>query len=112
VSFALKTSIVVWLALSALTAAQGSQTFTGTISDAMCPNADHRSMRMGSTDAECTDACVSAHGAEYVLYDGKQAYELRSRQPLTAFAGKKVRVVGTRDPKTQTIQVSSISAAK
>ena len=108
----MKTSIVALLAVSAWAAAQTTQTFTGTISDAMCPNADHRSMRMGSTDAECAEACVSSHGAEYVLYDGKQTYELRSRQPLTAFAGKKVRVVGTRDPKTHTIQVSSISAAK
>jgi hypothetical protein len=93
-------------------AAAGKQTFTGTITDSMCDRADHSQMRMGPTDAECTTACVSAHGATYVLYDGKEAYMLSNQQTPEKFAGKKVTVTGTLDAKTKTIQVDSISAAK
>jgi len=69
-------------------------------------------MRMGSTDAECRIACVSAHGAKYVLYDGKEAYELSDQQTPEKFAGKKVTVTGSLDAKTGTIKVDSITAAK
>src|SRR5262249_36515793 len=64
------------LIVAALASAQAKRMFTGTVTDNMCPAGDHSRMRMGSTDAECTIACVSAHGAKYVLYDGKETYEL------------------------------------
>ncbi|PYQ73720.1 MAG: hypothetical protein DMG01_22010 [Acidobacteria bacterium] len=35
---------------------------------------------MGPTDAECTIACISAHGATYVLYDGKEVYTLSDQR--------------------------------
>jgi Protein of unknown function (DUF5818) len=46
------------------------------------------------------------------LYDGTQAYTLSDQQAPEKFAGKKVTVTGTLDPKTSTIQVESITAAK
>jgi len=67
---------------------------------------------MGSTDAECTIACNSAHGASYVLYDGKEVYTLSDQQTPEKFAGKKVTVTGTLDARTKTIQVDSIAAEK
>ncbi len=67
---------------------------------------------MGPTDAECTKACVSIHGAAYVLYDGKQTYELSDQTTPEKFAAKKVTVTGTLDAKTKTIKVDSIIAAK
>ena len=67
---------------------------------------------MGSTDAECTIACVEAHGAAYVLYNGKENYTLSDQRTPEKFAGKKVMVTGTLDAKTKAIQVDSISAAK
>ena len=100
------------LAIAALAAAPGKQTFTGTITDSVCANADHLQMRMGPTDAECTVACVGAHGATYVLYDGKEAYTLSDQQKPEKFAGQKVTVIGTLDARTRTIQVGSITAAK
>ena len=100
------------LIVSTLAAAQAKQTFTGTITDSMCPASDHSRMRMGSTDAECTLACVSAHGADLVLYDGKEVYTLSDQQTPEKFAGKKVTVTGTLDTKTKTIRVDSITAAK
>jgi hypothetical protein len=99
------------LAAVAMTGAQKPQTFTGTISDDMCSRADHSQMRMGSTSAECANACVSAHGASYVLFDGKSTYTLAGRQPFEKFAGQRVRVVGGLDAKTATIQVESIVSA-
>jgi hypothetical protein len=92
-------------------AAQGKQTFTGTITDSMCADAVHR-MRMGPNDAECAMACVAAHDADYVLYDGKLAYVLSDVPKAEKFAGQKVTVTGTLDAKTRKIQVDSITAAQ
>jgi hypothetical protein len=100
------------LLIAVLAAAQGKQTFTGTITDDMCAQADHSHMRMGPTDAECTIACVMIHGASYVLYDGQQVYTLSDQRTPEKFAGQKVTVRGTLDAKTKTIQVDSITAAK
>jgi hypothetical protein len=100
------------LAIAALALAAGKQTFTGVVTDSMCSDGDHSHMKMGPTDAECTTACVSIHGASYVLYDGKQTYTLSDQKTPEKFAGKKVMVTGTLDGKTKTIQVDSITAAK
>jgi hypothetical protein len=100
------------LAAASLSAAQGQQTFTGTITDDICARGGHSRMRMGPTDADCTVACVDAHGAAYVLDDGKQVYTLSDQRTPEQFAGQKVRVVGTLDAKTRTIKVESISASK
>jgi hypothetical protein len=64
------------------------------------------------TDAECTSACISAHGATYVLYDGKEVYTLSDQRTPEQFAARRVRVTGTLDAKTRTIQVESIRTAK
>ena len=108
----MRSLIVTLLAAASLSAAQGKQTFTGTITDDMCGNAGHARMRMGPTDAECTKACISAHGATYVLDDGKNVYTLSDQRTPEQFAAQKVRVVGTLNAKTRTIQVESIRAAK
>jgi hypothetical protein len=101
------------LALASLSAAQGKpQTFIGTITDSMCGLADHSKMQMGPTDAECVKACVAAHGATYVLYDGKKVYELSDQKTPEKFAAQRVRVTGTLDAKTNKIAVQSIAAAK
>jgi len=101
------------LAIAALAAPADKQTtFTGVVTDSMCADGNHANMRMGPTDAECTKACVSIHGASYVLYDGKASYTLSDQKTPEKFAGKKVTVKGTLDAKTKTIQVDSIAAAK
>jgi len=100
------------LVLAALTGAAQKRTFTGIITDSMCPKGDHSGMRMGPTDAECTIACVSAHGASYVLFDGKDTYTLSDQRTPEKFAAKKVTVTGTLDAKSKTIQVESIAEAK
>jgi hypothetical protein len=108
----MKTFFCILLALSAVSAGQGKQTFTGTISDDTCARNGHAAMRMGPTDAECTRLCVMLHGSSYVLTDGKNIYILSDQQTPGKFAAMKVTVVGTLDPKTKTIKVQSITAAK
>jgi hypothetical protein len=108
----MKHLFVCLLAVAALSAPQGKQTFTGTITDDECPRADHTRMRMGPTDAACVRACIRDHGGSYVLYDGKDIYTLSDQQAPEKFAGQKVTVVGALDAKTKTIQVESITAAR
>ncbi|MSO81952.1 MAG: hypothetical protein EXQ53_01455 [Acidobacteria bacterium] len=108
----MKYLIVGLLVVAAQSTAPGKQTFTGTITDNMCATAGHAQMRMGPTDADCTIACVGAHGATYVLYDGKNVYALSDQKTPEKFAARNVRVIGTLDTKTKTIQVGSITAAK
>ena len=104
---------VLALALLSLSAAQAKpQTFSGLITDNMCAKGDHSQMQMGPTDADCVKACVAAHGATYVLYDGRNVYELSDQQTPEKFAAKKVTVTGTLDAKTKTIKVVSIVASK
>jgi hypothetical protein len=100
------------LVVAALAAAPGKQTFSGVITDDNCPKADHSQMRMGPTDAECARACIDAHGALYGLYDGNNFYTLSDQRTPEKFVGEKVKVIGTLDPKTKTIQVDSITAEK
>jgi len=108
----MKPLILNLMAMATLAAAPGTRTFTGVVTDSMCSSADHKGMRMGPTDAECTVACVLAHGALYVLYDGKEVYTLSDQTAPEKFAGKKGTVTGTLDAKTKTIRMGSIIAAK
>ena len=94
-----------------LSAAQQKQTFTGVITDEMCPLGTHSHMKMGPTDAECTKACVMSHDAKYMLYDGKSAYFLSDQKTPEKFAAQRVRVTGTLDAKTMTIRVDSMATA-
>jgi hypothetical protein len=112
----MKSLIVSLVLVAAFAAAQGKRKFIGVITDSMCSSADHKGMRMGPTDAECTIACVLVHGALYVLYDGKEVYTLSDQTTPEKLAGKKVTVTGTLDAKTKTIHmnngVDSITPAK
>jgi hypothetical protein len=105
-------AVIVMLALAAIAAGQGARTFSGVISDSECSSVDHSHMRMGPTDAECVTACISEHGAAYVLVDGKHVYALSDQKRPAEFAARKVTITGTLDANGKTIQVQSISAAK
>ena len=108
----MKPVILCVLVAVTVSAAQSKQTFTGVITDEMCPLATHTHMKMGPTDAECAKACAMSHDAKYVLFDGKSAYFLSDQKTPEKFAAQKVRVVGTLDAKTLTIHVDSIAATK
>jgi len=104
--------LVGFLISCALQPQQQKQTFAGTITDSMCANGDHSRMKMGPTSAECTIACVDAHGASFVLYDGKDVFALSDQKTAEKFAGQRVIVSGTTTADKKTIQVDVIAAAK
>ena len=106
----MKILLIAAAATASLSLAQTKETFTGVITDDMCGATGHAQMRMGPTDAECTVACVLAHGARYALSDDSNIYILSDQRTPEQFAGQKVTVVGVLDAKTMTITVESIAA--
>lgn len=105
-----KALVAALLSLASLSVSAAPQTFAGVIADSECDTGNHARMRMGNTAAECVKACVEAHGASYVLYDGTRTFRLTDQTLPQQFAGRKVTVKGTLDANTQTIQVDSITA--
>lgn len=99
------------LTLALMASAQNRDRFTGVITDSMCSTGDHSQMKMGSTDAECTKACVEDHDASYVLYNGKDSFALDDQNAPEKFAGKKVVVTGTLDRAKMQIHVRGIVLA-
>jgi hypothetical protein len=97
---------------AALLSAQNNQarTFTGVVTDSECAGGDHSRMKMGPNDRECTIACVLAHGADYVLADGRDVFVLNDQKKGEEFAGQKVRVTGVLNGSTLLIQ--SIAAVQ
>ncbi len=88
-----------------------TQSFTGVITDSECDAGSHAHMRMGNDDAECAKACVDAHGASFVLWDGTRAYGLSDQKAPQSFAGRRVTIVGALDTTGRVIAVESISPA-
>ncbi len=85
------------------------QTFTGTVSDAMC-GAKHM---MPGNPAECTRACIK-NGSAYALVVGDKVYTLDAdasqKDALDKLAGESATVSGSLDGNT--IKVASVSAKK
>lgn len=87
-----------------------AQTFTGTVSDAMC-GATHM---MEGDPASCLRTCVNK-GSKYALVVGDKVYTLDTSNPATLgtlakLGAQKATVKGTVDGDT--ISVSSVTAAK
>jgi len=90
--------------------AASAQTFTGTVSDAMC-GAKHM---MQGDDAACLRACVQK-GSKYALVVGDKVYTLDAKDKATLdkldkLAAAKATVKG--EVNGDTIEVSSVAAAK
>jgi len=94
------------------------ETFTGEIADSQCAmnvhslDGSHKEMlkvkSVGKNNADCTVYCVKNRGGRYMLQSKKKTYRLDNQELPESFAGRKVRVIGTLDPKTDTIQVRTI----
>ncbi len=86
--------------------------FLGEISDSQCAMNVHSLSRsheemikkgtLGTDAASCAKACVR-RGGEWVLRSGDDVYHLLYQAGVEQFAGQKVKVVGTLDSKTNTI---------
>src|SRR6266550_803884 len=111
-------SLVAALAGIALTATAGPGTsekiFTGEIADLQCAlnvhslSQSHKEMMGIKPDTECVRFCVKERGGRYVLETKTKVYKLDAQVLAEPWAGQKVRVVGTLDPKTNVITVEKI----
>jgi hypothetical protein len=92
--------------------------FTGEIGDSQCAmnvhslDKSHQEMlkvkSVGKTAEDCTLYCIRNRGGRFVLQTKNNVYRLDKQELAEALAGRKVKVTGTLDPKTETIQVRSI----
>jgi hypothetical protein len=101
-------AVLAVLAAILASAADKPQSFTGKVSDAMC-GAHH--MMAGSSDADCTRACVK-QGSKYALVVDDNVYTLEGGDAaaLDKLAGQNATVSGTL--KGKTITVASVAPAK
>jgi hypothetical protein len=60
------------------------------------------------TNADCARYCVKERGGRYVLQTPDKVYRLDTQVLAEQWAGLKVRIVGTLDPKTDVIAVRAI----
>jgi hypothetical protein len=104
---------------TSLTQGKERTAFFGEISDSQCAMNVHSLSRsheemikkrtLGTDAASCARACVR-RGGEWVLRSGDDVYHLLYQAGVEQFAGQKVRVVGTLDDKTHTIDNYHIEA--
>jgi hypothetical protein len=105
-------------AASPLVVAADDKVFTGEIGDSQCAmnvhslDKSHLEMlkvkSVGKTSEDCTLYCIRNRGGRFVLQNKSKVYRLDKQELAEGFAGRKVKVTGTLDPKTETIQVRSI----
>src|SRR5713226_8107189 len=94
------------------------KTFKGEIADTQCAlnvhslSQSHKEMiEMRpdvKTNAECARYCVKERGGRYVLQAKDKVYKLDAQVSAEQWAGLKVKIVGTLDPKTDVISFWSI----
>jgi hypothetical protein len=87
-------------------AADKPQSFTGTVTDAMC-GASHQ---MSGSPAECLKSCIKG-GSAYALVVGDKVYKLQGKTDgIEAIGDGKATVTGT--VKGNTIEVETVAPAK
>lgn len=108
------------LILTGLPRARGGdeKTFKGEIADTQCAlnvhslSQSHKEMiEMRpdvKTNAECARYCVKERGGRFVLQTKDKVYKLDAQAIAEPWAGLKVKIVGTLDPKTDVISVRSM----
>src|SRR5258708_34985015 len=96
------------------------KTFKGEIADTQCAlnvhslSQSHKEMiemkPEVKTKAECARYCVKERGGRFVLQTPDKDYKLDAQVLAEQWAGLKVKVIGTLDPKTETITVRGIES--
>ena len=115
---------VIWMlagtiAISQRPIAADEKTFRGEIADTQCAlnvhslSKSHKEM-IGmkpdlKTAADCARYCVKERGGKFVLQSKEKVYRLDKPDEAESFAGQQVKIVGTLDPKTNTITVLSVT---
>ncbi len=107
------------LCLTSPSAFGGNETtFTGVIGDTQCAmnvhslDKSHKEMLkvkgVGKTAADCTLYCIRNRGGRFVIQIKDKVYHLDSPGLVEPYAGQKVRIFGTLDTETETIEVHRI----
>lgn len=96
------------------------KTFRGEIADSQCAlnvhslSQSHKEMIEMKpeikTDADCARYCVKERGGRFMLQTKDKVYKLDAQVLAEQWAGQKVKLTGTLDPKTNTITVEKIEA--
>lgn len=96
----------------------GEKIFKGEIADTQCAlnvhslSQSHKEMMEMKpeikTEADCARFCVKERGGRFVLQIKEKVYKLDAQAMAEQWAGQKVKVTGTLDPKTNIITVESI----
>ena len=96
------------------------KTFKGEIADSQCAlnvhslSQSHKEMiemkPEVKTSADCARYCVKERGGRFVLQTPDKVYKLDAQILAEQWAGLKVKVLGTLDPKTEVITVRSIES--
>src|SRR5215831_8426837 len=108
----LGTLLVAVLLVGAASGGTQRNAYFGEISDSQCAMNVHSLSRsheemikrrtLGTDAASCSKACVR-RGGEWVLRAGENVYHLLYQAGVEQFAGLKVKVIGTLDSQTNTI---------
>ncbi len=96
------------------------KTFRGEIADSQCAlnvhslSQSHKEMIAMKpeikTDADCARFCVRERGGKFMLQTKDKVYKLDAQVLAEQWAGQKVKLTGTLDPKTNVITVDKIEA--
>src|ERR1700704_1599392 len=91
------------------------KTFTGEIADSQCSLNVHsltrsheemlKSKSMGGTSRNCTLYCIQYLGGDFVLSSKNDVLRLDDQDKAKQFAGMKVKITGSVDPKTKLVHV-------
>jgi hypothetical protein len=115
-------TVLIWV-MAAYPPARGGEekTFKGEIADTQCAlnvhslSQSHKEMidmkPEVKTNADCARYCVKERGGRFVLQTPDKVYKLDAQVLAEQWAGLKVKIVGTLDPKTDLITVRSIEAS-
>jgi uncharacterized protein YdeI (BOF family) len=114
-------SLILYASLSLIGPAArggGEEVFKGLIADSQCAmnvhslSQSHKEMLQGKdvgrTDADCVWYCVKERGGRFVLQIKARVYKLDKQDFGREYAGHKVQITGTLDPKTNTIHVRQV----
>jgi hypothetical protein len=98
------------------------KTFTGEIADSQCSLNVHsltrsheemlKSKSMGGTSRNCTLYCIQYLGGDFVLSSKNDVLRLDDQDKAKEFAGMKVKITGSMDPKTKMVHVESIEGER
>lgn len=118
---ALSAAIVICLmAIYPLARGGDDKTFKGEIADTQCAlnvhslSQSHKEMiemkPEVKNNADCARYCVKERGGRFVLQTPDKVYKLDAQVLAEQWAGLKVKVIGTLDPKTDIITVRNIES--